>query len=122
MNDLTIRDLIDLVVADVTDSEERIQKMFEWYFERQKTTSQWLLGLAATLTASMLFGLFRNELLLEFWQITLLITGIVVVFIWGLSVVRKLSRIQSQFVATLKLYSELTEIRPFLQRYREEID
>ena len=56
MRDLTIKDLLDLVVADVPDAPGRIQKIFEWHFDRVKTMAQWILGAAASLFVTSLIS------------------------------------------------------------------
>lgn len=62
VHDLTVKDLLDLVVADVPDASGRIEKIFEWHFERVKTTAQWVLGAAASLFVSSLIPFFKAEL------------------------------------------------------------
>ncbi len=49
MQDISIRELIDLVTAQVSDSESRIQRVYEWHFEREMTICKWVLGVAVSL-------------------------------------------------------------------------
>jgi sterol desaturase/sphingolipid hydroxylase (fatty acid hydroxylase superfamily) len=121
MRDLSITHLIDLVVAEVPDAEERIQKMFEWHFERVMTLSRWILGAAASLVIAVLAAFFKAELQLACWQTGLIVLAALATGTYGVYRLWELRSVHRQFIAALKLFCELKEIRPFLIRYREEI-
>ncbi len=76
MRNLKIKDLIDLVIAETPNAEVRIEKIFEWHFERIKITSQWVLGIAATVSAAFLLAFFKAELKINLLQIILRIFNI----------------------------------------------
>lgn len=118
MRDLSIKDLVDLVVADVPDGGDRIQKMYDWHFDRVMRTSQWILGIAASLFLSLAVSLFRAELQLPVWQIALVVVGALGTATYGLYRQWQLRSVHRQFVAALKLYCELKEMAPFIARYR----
>ena len=46
MRDITVREIIDLVASEVPTAESRIEKMFDWYFQRDMTITKWVLGAA----------------------------------------------------------------------------
>ena len=121
MRELRIRELIDLVVAEVPEAEIRIQKMFEWHFERGKITSQWILGIAASLFISLLIAFFRGELRLVWWQTTLIMLSAPGASTYGIYRLWQLRSINRQFVSTLKLYSEFKRIKTFLIAYRKQV-
>ena len=121
MFDLSIRDIIDLVTAQVPDAEARIQKVYEWHFERVKTTSQWILGAAASLFIAVLVAFFKAELKLVWWQNALIALFAIGTGTFGIYRLWQLRSIHRQFIAALKIYCEFKEIRSFLSRYREEI-
>ncbi len=121
MRNLSMKELIDLVVAEVPDAETRIQKMFEWYFERVKITSQWILGATASLFISVLVAFFKAELQLVWWKTALIILFALSTATYGVYRLWQLRSLNSQFVATLKLYCEFKKMKTFITRYREQI-
>jgi hypothetical protein len=46
MQDLTVRQLLDLTTADVPDAANHLKKAFEWHFERSMTAVKILFGVA----------------------------------------------------------------------------
>lgn len=121
MRDLRMKELIDLVVAEVPDAETRIQKMFEWYFERVKVTSQWILAAAASLSFSVLAAFLKAESQLLWWETTLIILLALGTATYGVYRLWQLRSLNSQFVATLRLYCEFKKMKAFITRYRENI-
>ncbi len=119
MKELTIRNLIDLVISDTQDGETRIEKMFEWHYDRQKTLVQWLLGAAASLLVAVVVALTTTNVQLEIWEAVSLFIAVAFLGFWGLWLIYRLRRIQSQFISTLRLFAELKAIKTFINRYRE---
>jgi hypothetical protein len=119
MRDLTIRDLLDLVIADVPKGPERIEKMFEWHFERVKTAAQWTLGAAASVVVASMVPLLKAELLLTWWQTVLLILSALGTASYGVLRLWQLRILHREFVAALRLHAELKEMRSFFLKYRE---
>lgn len=120
MRDLTMKDLLDLAEVDVPDAEMRVQKMYEWHFERVKATSQWILGASGALFISLLVAFLRAELQLLWWQTVLIVVGALATGAYGMYNLRQLRLMHHEFVAALKKYSEFKKMRAFLVRYREE--
>ena len=121
MRDLSVKELSDLVVADVPDADARIEKMFGWHFERDMAITRWMLGAAAALAVSALVAFFKAEIKPNWWQ-TVLLTGIpLVTSSYGVYRLAQIRSIHGQFVSALKIYNELKQIRPFIVRYRRSI-
>jgi hypothetical protein len=118
MRDISIRDLIDLVVADVPEADARIQEMFNWHFSRDMAITKWFLGAAASLAVSALVAYFNSEIHFLWWQTLILITLPLLTSTYGVYRLAKVRRIHRQFVAALRIYNELRQIRPFLVQYR----
>ena len=74
MKDITLKEIIDLVDSDVPEAELRIEKMFDWHFQRDMTITKWVLGAAASLSVAVLVAFSKAELNLKWWQI--LIVGV----------------------------------------------
>ena len=121
MRELSMKELIDLVVAEVPEAETRIQKMFEWHFERVKITSQWVLAATASLSISVLVAFFKAELKLVWWQTTLIVFLAVATATYGVYCLWQLRSLNRQFVAALKLYCEFKRMKTFLFEYRKQI-
>ena len=121
MRELSMKELIDLVVAEVPQAETRIQKMFEWHFERVKITSQWVLAAAASLSISVLVAFFKAELKLVWWQTTLIVFLAVATATYGVYCLWQLRSLNRQFVAALKLYCEFKRMKTFLVEYRKQM-
>ena len=120
MRDCTIRDIIDLVVAEVPEPEARLEKMFEWHFQRVQTIAHWFLTTTAALLVAVLVGAFGADWQLSLWQTGLILLCAIATASYGLYLLWKLRALAAQFVASLKLLSEFRSIRPFLLRYRNE--
>jgi hypothetical protein len=122
MQELNINDIIDLVVAEVPDAGTRIKEMFEWHFERVKIILEWILGITASLFLLAVLAFFKTEIDLEYWQI-----GVVLIFAlctgtYGLYRLWQLRALNHEFVAALKLFSELKKISPFLVQYHKQTE
>jgi len=118
MKDITLKELVDLAVAAVPEPDNRIEKMFEWHFERELTITKWLLGAAASIFVAMLISYYKQEFNVSTWQIIIGIIIVLASFSYGIYRLLKLRNIHKQFVSALKLLKELTNIAPFLQVYR----
>ncbi len=118
MQDISIRELMDLATTKVSNSESRIQRVYEWHFEREMIICKWVLGLAVSLGLSFLVALFRTESTVGFWQTVVWGASIISTAIYGLFRLRRVRAIHKQFIASLRLHAELREIGPFLRKYR----
>jgi hypothetical protein len=118
VRDLRIKDLVDLVAADVPDAEDRIEKMFDWHHDRSMKMSQWALGASVSLVVALAVVFFRAELRLACWQIGLVVAAAFGAAGYGLFRQWQLRSIHQQFVGALKLYRQLKEMAPFITRYR----
>lgn len=125
MKIIQIHHLIDLVAGDVREGESRIEQVFKWRFERDLTVVRWLLGLAASLTIAVLVTYFRVGVgeeavpnsLTEFELVgALLLTFASATY--GIYRLMLLRRLHEHYIAALKLYGRLSDIRDFIHFYR----
>lgn len=121
MLDLKIKDLLDLVVSDVPDAEIKIQKMYEWHFEKVKMISQFSIGAAASLFISALLTFLQTTSQIDWWKIVLIFIMALSTGTYGAYRIYQLRALHRQYGTSLKLLSEFKKIRPFLLRYRENI-
>ncbi len=118
MRDVTVRNLIDLVLSDTTDPSDRIEKMFEWYFDRAKAIVTWWLGAASSITIALIATYFSEKSRLTGWWAVLVLVLAICSFLYGVYRLYLMRRINREFIAALSLYSRLGTIKPFLRMYR----
>lgn len=119
MRDISIKEIIDLVASEVPDSEERIEKMFDWHFQRDMTITKWILSAAASLVVAVLVAFSKSELAVPWWQIGIISLFAFATSTYGFFRIYRIRLLHKQFIATLKLYCEFKKIAPFIKRYRE---
>jgi hypothetical protein len=56
MKDISVKDLADLVVSEVPEADSRIEKLFDWHFQRDTMITKWILGIAASLGVTTLLS------------------------------------------------------------------
>ena len=121
MKDIAIKDIIDLVDSNVPDAELRIEKMFDWHFQRDMTITKWVLGAAASLSVAVLVAFSKAELNLSWWEMIVIAICALASSTYGIYRIVRIRSLHSQFISTLKLSSEFNRIRPFIRRYRETV-
>lgn len=119
MKDISIKDLLDLVTADVPDAENNIQQMFDWHFQRNMMVAKWIMGAVASLLIAALLAYFKAEIKLNWWQAVLAIGILLSASTYGFYRLYQIRSMHRQFVSALKIYNELKKIAPFISRYRE---
>ncbi len=119
MKDVSIKDLLDLVVSNIPDPENIIQKMFEWHLEREITIIKWVLGFAASLTVAGFVAYFNPNTHPNQWEIVLFLSGVMITAFYGAFRLWQLRLIHKQFVSTLTLVYRLKTLSPFLSKYRQ---
>ena len=121
MLELKIKDLIDLVAADVPDAEKRIEKMYDWHFEKIKVLYQLSLGISASLFVSIIVAYLQSNIKMDIWIIFFTLIMASCPAIYGVVRFHNLKMIHRQYVVAMKIYKELEGIRPFILLYRQEI-
>lgn len=119
MKDISIKDLLDLVISEVPDAETRIQQMFDWHFQRNMMIIKWIMGAVASLVIAALVAYFKAEIKLNWWQATIVIFFPLSGSTYGIYRLYHIRSMHRQFVSALKIYNELKKIFPFIHRYRE---
>jgi len=119
MLDLKIKDLIDLVVADVPEPEKRIEKMYDWHFEKIKVLYQLSLGISASLFVSIILAYLQSDIKMDLWIILLTLVMALCPAFYGVYRFHNLKLIHRQYVVAIKIYKELKIIRPFILIYQQ---
>lgn len=125
MRTVSLLELIDLVASNVDDAGSHVQKLFEWRFERDMSIAKWALGLSASLMIAVLVAFFRGstQSTTGTTQVTTAELGIALSFAlasatYGIYALIQLRRVNREFIAALKLYSQFHSLRELIHRYR----
>lgn len=126
MLDLNIRDLIDLIDANCQNNEDRIQKMYQWDFDKTKLICQISIGISVSFLVLIGTSYFQNitsaKPILISWDIL-----VITIFFalcpagYGIFHLYRLTTIHRQYVIALKLLHQIREIQPFITRYRQQM-
>lgn len=121
MRTISLLEVLDLVAGDVADSESRIQQVFEWRFDRDMSIARWALGVAASLTIAVLVAFFRGgtgDAVVTTRELIIALCCSLASGVYGLYALVRLRRINKEFIAALKLYSQFRSVRAFVRLYR----
>lgn len=118
MRSLTVSDVLDLAAVSSDDSEERLQKVFEWDFERSMTSIRLVFGAAGSVVVALLAALFRPENELRTWHIVAILGLAGTLAAIGVLMLWRMRTNHRRFVAALQLLSTAQDLGPLLRLYR----
>ncbi len=101
MRQLSIADLLDL--ARVPDAENRIVKVFDWYFERHKLVVQGVLAYLTALSVALLTAFIRGDLSWQLILVLALVNLCGIGFLCGRSYLR-LRSLHREFLVALRTF------------------
>ena len=119
MLDLKIKDIIDLVDAEINDPDVQIQKIFDWHFEKVKLITQISVGAAASLFVAVTITFISNDKIELIPAIVLILLALSSA-LFGIYRLFKLKKYHRQYLTALKLFHDFEKIRPFIKIYREK--
>ena len=117
MQDLTVRQLLDLTTADVPNAADHLKQAFEWHFERSMTAVKLLFGAAGSLLIALIAAALKEHIEVAWWQLVIIGVSTMVlagVGAWRFQVTRGVYR---QYFAALQLLKELEDLSPLLRLY-----
>ncbi|WP_341907919.1 hypothetical protein [Fluviicola taffensis] len=118
MSDIRISELIDLASEDIEDVETKVTKTFEWYYDRTTMTIKGTIGAAASLIVALAISYFKQEFKVSYKELFIALAFSVLTASFGFYKMYQLRKITRQYIAALKLLSDLKKIKPFLSLYR----
>lgn len=118
MSDIRISELIDLASEEIEDAEEKITQTFEWYYDRTTMTIKGTVGASASLIVALAISYFKQEFKVSDNELFIALAFSVLTASFGFYKMFQLSRITRQYIAAIKLLSDLKKMRPFLSLYR----
>lgn len=118
MRNIAIRELIDLVAAEVQEPEKRLEKVFDWEASRSAEIVKWVLGASAAVFVAVLVAYFKGDVSNPKWHLPIGFTLAGFTATYGLVRLHQMRKAHREFVAALLLLAELRRIAPFIRRYR----
>lgn len=118
MKALQVADVLDLAAAESSDAEDRLQKVFEWDFERTMTSARLLFAAAGSVIAVMLAALLRVDSVLTAWHVFVFTASSAVLAISGMVILWRIRKLHREFLAALQLLNSAKRLGPLLARYR----
>lgn len=120
MRALQVGDVLDLAAAQSSDAEDRLEKLFEWDFERTMTTVRLLFAAAGSLLVALFAALFREHAVIETWQVALIGGSSGVLALVGAVLLRRARLAHREYIAALQLLNAARPLGPLLARYLAE--
>lgn len=118
MRALQVSDVLDLAAVDSDDVEDRLQKLFEWDFERSMTAIRLIFGAAGSVVVALLAALFRPDSSLRTWHIVTILGFAGVLALLGIGMLWRMRTNHRRFVAALQLLAAAKDLGPLLRLYR----
>ncbi|RVT78651.1 hypothetical protein EOD40_05300 [Flavobacterium sufflavum] len=118
MSDIRIIDLIDLASEDIEDAEEKVQKAFDWYYDKTTMTIKGTIGAAVSIIVALSISYFKQEFKVNLQEIIIAFCFSLATASYGFYKMYELNLITREYISAIKLLSDLKKIRPFLSLYR----
>lgn len=118
MQDLTVRQLLDLATAEVPDASEHLKKAFEWHFERSMTGVKLLFGVAGSLLVALIAAALKEHIEVTWWQLAILGASALIFASMGIWRFQATRAVYRQYFAALQLLRELESLAPLLRLYQ----
>lgn len=111
MRSIMLADILVLVDAHPRKAEERLEKMYEWYYDRSLNIAKMALGGAGSLLLALLLGFLKNEFQnAPFYQATISAGVAVLAAAYGFWRLYALRKIQTEFVNALRMLERAQEL------------
>ena len=122
MNDLSVKDLVDLVASEVKEADDHVKQIFEWEHSQRIELIKWQLTASVALFIPVLISFFKGEISnnMPVWLVPVALFGCVLLAISGFMQLYGMRKWQRNFVATIKLLADLKGISSFIKKYREQ--
>jgi len=117
---LQVGDVLDLAAAQSDEAEDRLEKLFEWDFERTMTTVRLLFAAAGSLLVALFAALFREDAVINTWQVVAIGGSSGVLTFVGAALLRRTRTAHREYIAALQLLNAAEALGPLLARYLAE--
>jgi hypothetical protein len=117
VRELQLRHLLDLATSDLEDAHEELTQIFKWKFEHSITGAKATAAAGASLIVALVVAQFQAKVQVSGVLLTSGFVGAVLVMLFGILQYYRVRMMYQQYVAAHFLLSEITKMKPFLQRY-----
>ncbi len=114
---LHVGDVLDLAAAQSAEAEDRLEKLFEWDFERTMTTVRLLFAAAGSLLVALFAALFKEKAVIETWHVAAIGGSSGVFALVGAILLRRARTAHREYIAALQLLNAAQPLGPLLARY-----
>lgn len=118
MQDLTVRQLLELSTADVPDAPDHLKQAFEWHFERSMTSVRLLFGAAGSFLVALIAAALKEHIQVAWWQLVIIGAAALIFAVVGSLRFRSTRGVYRQYFAALQLLHELQDLAPLLRLYQ----
>jgi hypothetical protein len=118
MQDLTVKQLLELATADVPDAASHLKQAFEWHFERSMTGVKLLFGVAGSLLVALIAAALKEHIEVAWWELAIIGASTIVFTVVGYMRFQATRGVYRQYFAALQLLRELDDLAPLLRLYQ----
>jgi len=118
---MRLRNLLDLASADLENAHEELSQIYKWKFEHQITAAKASVAAGASLAVAITVALFQAKVTVTHALVAAGYAGAGVVIVLGIIQYYRVRVLYQQFISAHFLLSEVTKLKPFLQRYGSEV-
>ena len=118
MNDIQVKDIIDIVASDVPDPEKKVEKLFDWRYGREIEMVKFLFGTGISFLIALGVAVVKDGANISAGQIEGGVAASAVLFGYGTYKLFTLNRQGKEYLAALRLLADIKRIQQFVIRYR----
>jgi hypothetical protein len=122
MSDIKIVDLIDLASEDIEDADGKIEKAFDWYYNKKTMIIKGTIGASASLVVALGISYFKKEFKVSENELLWALVFSIATASYGFYNMFQLRQITREYISAIRLFNDLKQIRPFLSLYRSIIN
>jgi hypothetical protein len=106
---ITGHDVRELVIAEVAGIEDRIERVYEWRFNRLMAAIRATSVMSASIVATLATALFEGNLRGEWWLVVVLFAGLSASAAIGTFTYVRLARISREYVGNLSVLGAMRQ-------------
>jgi hypothetical protein len=100
---LTGYDVVELVTAQIAGAEERIERVYEWQFDRLMAAVRAMSVIAASIVATLGTAFFEENVQMEWWLAVVLVVDLSASVAIAVFSFARLGRIRREYLANLSV-------------------
>jgi len=112
---LTGHDVVELVTAQVVGAEDRMERVYQWQFDRLMAAVRAMSVIAASIAATLATAFLRENVGTEWWLVVVLVVCLSAAVAIGVFSYVRLARIRREYLGNLSVLGvtrQRTQTRP----------